>query len=68
MAIRDERADMVDGGEPIYSQEAKVIQVGRSLYVTVTEFGGDTHDIEKGDTVTVHTHGDGIVIEPDTEE
>ena len=41
-----------------------VVMFGRSLFVSVTEYGRKMHSLKKGDAVTVHTYTDRIEIEP----
>lgn len=65
-AIREARKSMANDGEPLNSEEGcKVMDHGGSLYVCLTSYGQKTHSIEKGDTVTVHTHAETIEIEPE---
>ena len=56
-----------DGGSPLNEQDRSIQQLGSSLYVNVTGYGRDTHDISKGDEVSVVTYADGIWIGFDDE-
>jgi len=51
-----------DGGSPLNEQDRSVQKLGSSLYVNITGYSRDTHDISKGDEVSVMTYPDGIWI------
>jgi hypothetical protein len=42
--------------------DRRVQENGRSLYVNLTKYAAQTHDIEPGDEVRVETHADGLWI------
>jgi len=69
-ALNDLKAAQTDGGEPLSAADRRVQPNGKSLYVNLTKYGAETHDIEPGDVVTVETHAQGlwIKIERDQDE
>lgn len=61
-ALNQLKAAQTDGGEPLSAAERRVQPNGRSLYVNLTKYAVETHDIGGGDVVRVETHADGIWI------
>jgi hypothetical protein len=61
-ALHELQAAETDGGEPLSAAERRVQPNGRSLYVNLTKYAVETHDIDGGDVVSVETHADGIWI------
>jgi len=65
--LRELKRFASEGGSPLNVQERTIQQLGSSLYVNLTGYGRDTHDISKGDEVRVETYSDGIWIGFDDE-
>jgi hypothetical protein len=61
-ALHELKAAQTDGGEPLSAADRRVQENGRSLYVNLTKYAAQTHDIEPGDEVRVETHADGLWI------
>lgn len=54
-----------DSEQPLNSLPRRVQPNGNSLYVNLTKYGAETHDISAGDEVSVETYPSGIWIEVD---
>lgn len=67
--LLNQRMQETEAAGAINSEEGCSVQkLGCSLYVTITQFGEKYHNIEKGDSVTVHTLPGGVFIETGGED
>lgn len=65
--IRDSNAVTAGEKQPIDTVSRKVVNVGGTLYVSVTDFAQRLHQINAGDDVEVHITHDSVIVEPETE-
>jgi hypothetical protein len=61
--IREERMKRADGGQPLNTEERQVQMVGNSLMIGLTDYGVQTHNISKGETLGIAVFPDAILID-----
>ncbi len=60
--VREYRAHRADGGEPLYSDPRSIAKNGNSLVVGLTDYAVKTHQLRRGQDLTVEVYPDGIWI------
>lgn len=67
--LRQERREHAGEGEPLNDEQRDVQLIKGSLYINITAYARDTHNIQQGDSLSVETHHDCIRLsEPEVTE
>jgi hypothetical protein len=61
--IREHRIKRADGGEPLNDELRQVQRIGNSIMIGLTDYGVQTHNVKKADTLRVAVYPDGIWID-----